>query len=112
MSEEDDELKTQRNEALQEKADYESLTANPGWRRLVAWMQAQERTRIDHLILQPCTGVKSQLEMEFSKGEVAMMRLLQQIVAVGLETATAVVRSLDEYDSNRTAESDADDSDS
>lgn len=100
----------QRSEALQQKADYEALTNSPGWKKLRAWMEGQVRARTDEIILKPCTGVKDQLEAEYSKGEIATFRLILQTVDVGLETATAVARSLDNG-RDRTADSDTDDTD-
>ncbi len=106
-----DERAAQRAAALREKEDFEALTANPGWKKLVAWMKEQERERTDHLILKPCTGVKDQLEAEYSKGEIASFRLIQRVVEVGIETATAVARSLedDRRDSTADASSSFDD---
>lgn len=111
MSQED-EAGDQKAEALREKAEWESLTLNPGWCRLVRWMKAQETMRLDQIVLVPSTGVKSQLEAEFSKGEIAMMRTLVEVVNTGLETATAVARSLNDERISSTSDSDtADDGD-
>jgi hypothetical protein len=90
----------QLSEALKEKAAYEALTRSPGWQRLRQWMEVQVRARTDEIILKPCTGVKDQLEAEYSKGEIATFRLIMQTVDVGLETATAVARSLENNDRN------------
>ncbi len=110
----EDEEGDQKAEALKQKADFESLTSNSGWCRLIRWMKAQEQARLDQIVLVPSTGVKSQLEAEFAKGEITMMRTIVEMVNVGLETATAVVRSLNEHERNiSTSDSEsADDGDS
>ncbi len=99
----------QRSEALREKDDFEALTVNPGWRRLSVWIDAQVHERTQQIILKPCTGIKDQLESEFSKGEISALILVKQIVKVGLETATAVARSLDD---DRASDSPTDSDDS
>jgi hypothetical protein len=92
----EDEEADQRAEALKQKEAFQSLTTNPGWIMLREFMESQICERTDAIILQPSTGgLKQQLETEYSKGEIHSFKLLMKVAEVGLEEATAVVRSLD-----------------
>lgn len=104
----EDEIRAkQRSEALEQRDALQSLTVNPGWLILEQFMREQIRARTDDIILQPCTGVKSQLEQEYSKGEIASMRLMLQFVETGILTAKAVVRSLNDDPDDGTDDPDA-----
>lgn len=89
---------SQREAALRSKDSLQALTTSPGWLIIVAFMDEQVKYRTDKVMLEPSTGLKSQLEESFMKGECCAYRTLKMIVETGIESATAVAESLEDDD--------------
>ena len=56
-----------------------TLLASPGWGLLAEVIDQQVATRTDSIILKPLQGTDEALGQEFSKGEIAGLRLLRHL---------------------------------
>lgn len=55
--------------------DMAALIEHRGWKKLMEYADQQIRGRTDEVILTPCKGMDAAMEQEFSKGEIAGIRL-------------------------------------
>ena len=98
----------QKKEALREKQEFEALLKSPGWRRIEKWIERQIKARTDQVMLNIPSGIKSQLNDAYIRGEVCMAQTILTVVRTGHESAIAVAQIMEEEDVGSTDDPTAD----
>jgi hypothetical protein len=78
----------------EQKEDWESLLVHPAWKVLERHILDQTAGRINGLVLSPLQSADAVYEQEFTKGEIAALRLIAATPGLEIEQLTADIKKL------------------
>lgn len=78
------------------KEDWESLLVHPAWKLLEHHLQEQAAGRVNSLVLTPLSSSDAIYEQEFTKGEIAALRLIAATPVLEIEALVADIKKIND----------------